>query len=70
MPFTSGSEYALLLRFPISGPVKERKVYASCVIDRIYESFECGRLCACAVFSSIREEDERFLEDKMHSGES
>ena len=69
MPFTSGAEYALLLRFPISGPIKERKVYASCVINRIYENFECDRLCACAVFSSMREEDERFLEDKMNSSD-
>ena len=67
MPFVSGSEYALLMRFPIAGPVKERKVYASCIINRIYENFECDRLCACASFSSMREEDSRFLEDKIAS---
>lgn len=65
MPFSPGAEYALLLRFPISGPLRERKVFLSCVVEQMFESHECDRLCACARFSSIREEDERFLSDRM-----
>jgi hypothetical protein len=62
---THGCEYAVLLRFPIAGPIKERKVYLSCVVDEIFENYECNRICARAKFSSIREEDERFLSDKI-----
>ena len=65
MTLSHGCEYALLLRFPIAGPIKERKVYLSCVVDEIFENYECNRLCARAKFSSIREEDERFLSDKI-----
>ena len=65
MTLTQGCEYALLLRFPIAGPIKERKVYLSCVVDDVFENYECNRLCARAKFSSIREEDERFLSDKI-----
>ncbi len=67
MPFSSGAEYAVLVRFPLSGPIKERKVYLSCVIEDLYESFDRSCLCACAAISSIREEDARFLEDKVAS---
>lgn len=66
MPFSQKSEYALLLKFPIAGPLKERKVYLTCVISEMFESYECDKLCACADFSSIREEDERFLNDFIH----
>lgn len=65
MSLTHGCEYAVLLRFPISGPIKDRKVYLSCIVDDMFENYECNRLCACAKFSSIREEDERFLSDKI-----
>lgn len=69
MPFAADYEYAVLLRFPISGPVKERKVYFTCVVDEVFENYDCNRLCACAKISSIREEDVRFLSDKMsHEG--
>lgn len=69
MCLSLGSEYALMLCFPIAGPIKERKVYLSCVVEHMFESYECDRLCALANFSSIREEDERFLCDKMKCGE-
>lgn len=64
MPLSLGAEYAVLVRFPIAGPIKERKVYLTCLVENIFENYECDRLCACAVFSSVREEDRRFLEDK------
>ena len=67
MPFSAGAEYAVLVRFPLKGPIKERKVYLSCVIEDLYESFDRSCLCACASVSSIREEDARFLEDKVAS---
>lgn len=65
MPFSSGVEYAVLVRFPIAGPIKERKVYFTCLVDEMFENYECNRLCACARISSIREEDNRFMSDKV-----
>ncbi len=65
MPFSSGAEYASLIRFPLSGPIKERKVYLSFIIEDLYESFDRSQLCACAKISSIREEDSRFIGDKV-----
>ncbi|MBQ9205974.1 MAG: hypothetical protein IJ158_04610 [Treponema sp.] len=62
-----GSEYNLAFRFPIAGPIKERKICLSCTVEHMFESYDCDRLCALARFSSIREEDRRFLEDKMKS---
>lgn len=65
MSLAHGRQYALLLRFPIAGPIKERKVFLTCIIEDMFENYDCNRLCACARFSSIREEDERFLSDKI-----
>lgn len=65
MPLSHGCEYAVLMSFPIAGPIKERKVYISCIIEEMFENYECSRLCACARFSSIREEDARLLSDKI-----
>ena len=70
MPLSVDAEYAVCLRFPISGPIRERLVYISCLVDEMYENFDCDRLCACARISSIREEDERFLCDKIRLGQA
>ena len=67
MPLISGVEYTVLLKFPIFGPIKERKVYITCLIEKIYEDSEFTKTCACAKISSIYEEDARFLNDKMKS---
>ena len=65
MPFVPDCEYACLVSFPLEGPVRERKVYLSFVIEDLYESFDRSRLCACARISSIQEEDSRFISDKV-----
>ena len=65
MQFSSGSEYAVLLHFPVEGPLKERKVYLSCAVESIFESYDCTRLCVLAKFTQIKEEDERFLKDRF-----
>ncbi len=58
-------EYALMLTFPLSSPVMSRKVYVTFRIAKILSSVDESRKCACAVFTSIKEEDERFLYEKM-----
>ncbi len=65
MILTEGNEYAVMLSFPISGPVKDRKVYLTCRIAKIMDSRDGERKCACAVFTSIKEEDLRFLYEKV-----
>ena len=65
MPLTLDSKYELLLKFPIDGPLRERKVSLSCVVENMFENYDCDRRCACANFFSVREEDRRFLGDKM-----
>lgn len=64
MPLSLGGECSARLRFPISGPIKERIVRIGCVVDEMYENFDRDRLCACLRISSIREEDARFLYDR------
>jgi len=63
MCFSTGHEYAILFHFPVEGPLKERKIYISCVIESVYENYERTQLCAIAKFISVKEEDERFLLD-------
>ncbi|MBR1722375.1 MAG: hypothetical protein IJ727_07850 [Treponema sp.] len=60
-----GSEYSLLLRFPLSGPVRERTVRMKCLVDQMFANYSRGRICAAATISSICEEDRRFLGDKV-----
>lgn len=57
-------EYALCLSFPIAGPVRERKVYLTCKVEKIWESEDSEKKCASSLFTSIKEEDERFLYEK------
>jgi hypothetical protein len=66
MILTEGCEYALKIGFPIeSGPVKERAVYVTCSVDRLYTSKDSLRICAVCRYTSIKEEDVRFLYEKV-----
>ncbi|MBR1404503.1 MAG: hypothetical protein IJ558_10020 [Treponema sp.] len=65
MMLKSECEYALALRFPLPGPLKERRVFTTCFVEDVSESYDRTRLCANARFTSLKEEDERFLSEKM-----
>ena len=65
MPFSQGCDYPLLMSFPLTGPIKERNLQMGCLVDEVYENFDHDLLCACASLSSIKEEDLRFLTDKI-----
>lgn len=63
MSLSHGCEYALLLKFPLQGPCKNRNVYISCIINEIYENEHLNLVCACSRISVIQEEDRRFLSE-------
>ena len=66
MILSEGCEYALKIGFPIeSGPVKERSVYVTCTVDQLYTSEDSSRVCAVCRYTSIKEEDVRFLYEKI-----
>ncbi|MCR4821584.1 MAG: hypothetical protein K5873_01775 [Treponema sp.] len=67
MTMITGARYSLLLTFPLSGPVKSRKVSLSFIIEEMFESYGRERLCALGKISSIQEEDLRFITDKFSS---
>lgn len=62
--FCKGSEYALKMGFPLEGPVKERTVYLTCLVEAVLESDDKTKKSAVCRFTSIKEEDVRFLYEK------
>lgn len=68
LPFSDRAEYGLVLRFPTAGPIKERSVRLTCRVDGIFGGSGHDRLCASACFASVREEDGRFLGDRLGAG--
>ena len=61
----AGSEYALKLGFPLPKPLKERAVYVTCLVSHVYASDEGALSCAVCTYTSIKEEDARYLYDLM-----
>ena len=58
-----GSEYALKLGFPLkNSPVKERTVYVTCTVQNLFASDDGARFCADCRYTSLKKEDERFLD--------
>jgi hypothetical protein len=62
---SQGAEYAVKMSFKLrQGPVVNREVFATCVPARIYNSGDGKRSCADCVFTSLQEEDKRFIYEK------
>lgn len=62
----SETEYSILLSFPIfQGPIKERIIYSNLKFENIFYDDKKEKFTTVAAFSNIKEEDSRFLEDKM-----
>lgn len=59
-----GAEYAAELLFPIRQPVAERKIFATCRVESNYSDDEDAFTCAVCRFTSLQEEDVRFLYEK------
>ena len=60
-----GAEYALKMSFALkAGPVAVREVVATCVPAKVYRSAEATRACADCAYTSLQEEDRRFMYEK------
>lgn len=64
-PLSQGAEYALRMSFMLrQGPVAKRDVFATCVPVKVYSSGDGKRICADCVYTSLQEEDKRFMYEK------
>ncbi len=68
------TEYAMKISFPIekAGPIKERNVYVLFVTTQIFESEkkdDTENICAVCHYTSIKQEDVRYLYELSHNDE-
>ncbi|MCR5613615.1 hypothetical protein [Treponema sp.] len=65
MHLESGAEYALEMSFPIESTViKVRKMFLTCGVEALYQNEEKTFTAAVCRYTSIKEEDVRFLYEK------
>lgn len=57
-------EYALGMTFPMQKPLNSRKIFTTCRVETIYTDDEKALTCAVCHYTSIQEEDLRFLYEK------
>lgn len=64
----AGAEYALKMSFTLKeGPIISRDLYVTCKVNKIYNDVQGTKYCADCVYTSIQEEDLRFLFEKATS---
>jgi len=62
---SQGAEYALRMSFMLrQGPVTKRDVFATFIPAKIYSSKDGKRTCADCIYTSLQEEDKRFMYEK------
>lgn len=59
-----GSEYALEMSFPLPRPLSERKIFGTCRVESNYYDDKKELVCAVCRYTSLQEEDIRFLYEK------
>lgn len=59
-----GTEYALEMSFPLPRPLTERKIFATCRVESNYFDDDKEFSCAVCRYTSLQEEDVRFLYEK------
>ena len=59
-----GCEYALEMLFPMKRPLNDRKIFTTCRVESIYFDDEKKASCSVCRYTSIQEEDLRFLYEK------
>lgn len=64
MHLDAGAEYALELTFPIDSIIKTRKMFLTCCVEALYMNDEKTFASAVCRYTSIKEEDVRFLYEK------
>ena len=63
--FEKGNEYALKFSFNIAqGPITSRDIFVVCVVNNIYKNDDESKTCIDFVYSSVQEEDIRYLYEK------
>lgn len=63
--FVQNDEYGLKMAFSLKeGPIISRDIFVTCSVNKIYKSENGSRVCVDCVFTTIQEEDLRFLYEK------
>lgn len=65
-PLTAGAEYAVKLSVALHG-VLRREIYATCALSSLYRGDDALRVCADCLFTSLKEEDRRYLKEKANN---
>lgn len=63
-PLKEGCEYALEMLFPMKRPLNDRKIFTTCRVESVYFGEEKNASCSVCRYTSIQEEDLRFLYEK------
>lgn len=63
-PLKEGCEYALEMLFPMKRPLNDRKIFTTCRVESVYRAGEKNASCSVCRYTSIQEEDLRFLYEK------
>ncbi|MDE6719183.1 MAG: hypothetical protein K2J68_04925, partial [Treponemataceae bacterium] len=59
-----GCEYALEMLFPMKRPLNDRKIFTTCRVESVYHGEDKNASCSVCRYTSIQEEDLRFLYEK------
>lgn len=59
-----GCEYALEMLFPMKRPLNDRKLFTTCRVESVYFDEDKKASCSVCRYTSIQEEDLRFLYEK------
>ena len=66
--FTNAQEYGLKMSFSIkNGPITSRDIFVTSVVNKIYSNEEKNRTCVDFKYTTIQEEDLRYLYEKATS---
>lgn len=64
MDLKNGTEYALEMKFPLPKPLSERNIFVTCCVEDNYSDDSDTFNCAVCRYTSIKQEDLRFLYEK------
>ncbi len=66
--FNEGEEFGAKLCFSIkTGPINERNIFVTCVVNKIYKNDEESKVCVDFRYTTLQEEDMRYLYEKATS---
>ena len=63
--FVLNDEYGLKLSFSLkSGPIVARDIFVTCIVNKIYRIEKENRICVDFCYTTLQEEDLRFIYEK------